>query len=108
MHKISNLVLAAASFAASVASLGSQASAADIAAGKARSTQCAACHGANGIAVAPDAPNLAGQNETYLAAQLTAFHNGTRQNETMSLVAKSLSDADIANLAAYYHSLPAK
>jgi len=66
------------------------------------------CHGANGIASAPDAPNLAGQNEGYLAAQLTAFHTGDRKNEIMSMMAKPLTDADIANLAAYYHSLPAK
>jgi cytochrome c553 len=82
--------------------------AADLAAGRARAAQCAVCHGPDGIAVAPDAPNLAAQNESYLAEQLTAFHDGTRQNDTMSMVAKPLSSSDIENLAAYYHSLPAK
>nr|WP_321985691.1 c-type cytochrome [uncultured Lichenicoccus sp.] len=85
-----------------------QADAADIAAGKTMSARCSGCHGPAGIAVTPDAPNLAGQNEAYLSAQLTAFHTGQRQNEMMSMMAKPLTDAQIADLAAYYHSLPAK
>ena len=85
-----------------------QAEAADIAAGKALATRCSACHGRAGIAATPDAPNLAGQNEAYLSAQLTAFHTGARQNEMMSMMAKPLTDTQIADLAAYYHSLPAK
>ena len=91
-----------------VATLAPRCEAADIAAGHAKATRCAVCHGRNGIASTPDAPNLAGQNESYLAAQLTAFKSGERKNEMMSMVAKPLSDADIANLAAYYNSLPAK
>ena len=79
--------------------------AADIAAGKTRSAQCAACHGPNGHAVVPETPNLAGQDEDYLSEQLKNFRSGTRQNETMSVIAKPLSDTEIANLAAYYNSL---
>ena len=45
--------------------------------------------------------NLAGQKEAYLAAQIKAFRDGTRQNPMMSPMAQGLSDADIANLAAY-------
>jgi len=78
--------------------------AADAAAGKSRAVACAACHGQSGIATAPDAPNLAGQPEDYLAAQLKAYRGGTRQHEVMSLMAKPLSDADIANLAAWFAS----
>jgi cytochrome c553 len=79
--------------------------AANMAAGHARAAQCAACHGVDGHATAPDAPNLAGQNEDYLVQQLQDFRSGARKNETMSVVAKPLSDTEIANLAAYYHSL---
>ncbi|SOE99690.1 Cytochrome c553 [Burkholderia sp. OK233] len=79
--------------------------AADLAAGKMRSAQCAACHGSNGHAVVPETPNLAGQDEDYLFAQLKAFRSGERKNETMSVIAKPLTDAEIANLVAYYHSL---
>lgn len=59
----------------------------------------------DGIAKIPEAPNLAGQNEDYLIKALKDFKSGARQNDMMSLVAKPLSDDDIANLAAFYHSL---
>jgi len=77
----------------------------DAAAGKAKAAACAVCHGANGLSVAPDAPNLAGQPAIYLAAQLKAYRDGTRRHEVMSVMAKPLTDADIANLAAWFASI---
>ena len=77
----------------------------DAAAGKSRAAACAACHGANGISSNEIWPNLAGQKETYLAAQIKAFRDGDRKNPMMAPMAAGLSDADIANLAAYYASL---
>ncbi len=68
---------------------------------------CAACHGADGIAVLPEAPNLAGQVEGYLVKTLKDYRSGARKHEQMSVMAKTLSDRDIENLAAYYHQLPA-
>ncbi|KDR38410.1 cytochrome C554 [Caballeronia glathei] len=88
-----------------LASMVSGSMAADIVAGKSRAGQCAACHGPDGHAVIPQTPNLAGQDEDYLAEQLKAFRSGERQNETMSVIAKPLNDTEIANLAAYFHSL---
>ena len=79
--------------------------AADIEAGKAKSAVCAACHGANGIAAVPMYPNLAGQKEAYLVKQLKDFKSGTRKDPVMSGMAMPLTDADIANLSAYYASL---
>lgn len=82
------------------------AQAADPAAGqKLYSATCIACHGQNGISVAPIYPNLAGQKDEYLIAQLKAFRDGTRVNPIMSPMAKGLSDIDIANLAAYLSAL---
>ncbi|MCM0044347.1 MAG: cytochrome c [Burkholderiaceae bacterium] len=80
--------------------------AADPAAGKAKAAQCAACHGANGIAVLPDAPHLAGQNEIYLVKALKDYRSGARKHEQMSVMAKGLSDKDIDNLAAWYNRMP--
>lgn len=80
------------------------AGAADAVAGKAKAAACAVCHGQNGIAIAPDAPNLAGQPEDYLVAQLKAYRGGTRRHEVMSLMAKGLGDGDIADLAAWFAS----
>ena len=82
--------------------------AADIEAGKAKSAVCAACHGGEGISPTPVWPNLAGQKEQYLAAQITAFRDGTRQNAQMAPMVANLSDEDIANLAAFYASLGCK
>lgn len=85
----------------------SNASAGDAKAGRAIvEEKCVVCHGLEGIAKIAEAPNLAGQNETYLNAQLNGFKSGARQSEMMSIVAQALSDNDIANLAAYYSSIP--
>ncbi len=77
----------------------------DVAAGKAKSGICAACHGANGISMIPMYPNLAGQNAAYTAKQLKAFKNKTRNDPVMAGMVAALTDADIENLAAYYESL---
>ena len=77
----------------------------DVVAGKAKAAACAMCHGPQGIAVAPDTPNLAGQPASYLSEQLKAYRGGTRKHEIMTLMAKPLSDADIDNLAAWFSSI---
>lgn len=74
----------------------------DAAAGKSKAATCAACHGANGISPNDIWPNLAGQKEGYLVAQLKAFRDGQRAAPMMAPMAASLSDADIADLAAFY------
>jgi cytochrome c553 len=58
-----------------------------------------------GLATAVNAPNLAGQPEGYLVEQLTAFRSGKRSHEVMAVIARNLSDADIAELAAWYSSI---
>lgn len=73
--------------------------------GKAKSAACAACHGLDGRGTTPLFPNLHEQKPEYLARQLDAFRAGTRQDATMTPMATSLSDQDIADLAAYYSSL---
>jgi cytochrome c553 len=80
--------------------------AADKEAGKATAEVCSACHGINGVSVAQDIPNLAGQREAYLVSQLKAFRDETRKNPLMNAIAPQLSDSDIENVAAYFSSLP--
>ena len=80
-------------------------SAADAKAGRTKSQPCSVCHGATGISTLPDAPNLAGQPEIYLSNQLRSYRSGERRHEVMSLVAKTLSDDDIADLAAWFSSI---
>ena len=77
----------------------------DPVAGKQKARMCQVCHGLDGIARQPDAPNLAGESPIYLERQLKAFRAGERKDPQMSVVAKGLSDADIANLAAWYSGI---
>jgi cytochrome c553 len=53
----------------------------------------------------PDAPHLAGQPSIYLVAQLKRFRSGERKHEVMNVMAKSLSDADIEELAQWFSSI---
>lgn len=87
-------------------SIASVAQAADAAVGKAKAEPCAACHGANGVSVSGDIPNLAGQKEQYIAGQLKAFKAEKRKNGIMNPIASQLSDEDIKDLAAFWSGLP--
>lgn len=87
---------------------GSALAAGDAAAGKTKAAVCAACHGTNGISMAPMYPNLAGQKAQYLENSLKAYRAGQRGGPTAALMnpqAANLSDQDIADLAAYFSSL---
>lgn len=78
----------------------------DIDAGKAKSTPCSACHGADGISLSPLWPNLAGQAAPYIVAQLKDFKEGSRVDPLMTPQAMNLSEEDMADLAVYFESLP--
>ncbi len=80
----------------------------DTAAGKAKAANCATCHGKAGISTGKMTPNLAGQKEGYLQKALQDFRSGARKDAMMNTMAKTLSDEDIANIAAYYASLSSK
>lgn len=77
-------------------------------AGKDKAAMCAACHGPTGDSAIADYPNLAGQHESYIAKQLSDLKSGARNNPLMSPMAAPLSDEDIADIAAYYSTLPTK
>lgn len=73
--------------------------------GKVKARICTPCHGALGLSVQPDAPHLAGQPRAYLVAQLRAYRGGKRAHEQMVVIARALSDADIAELAEWFASI---
>lgn len=80
----------------------------DAAAGKSKAAVCTSCHGVDGKAMIPTYPNLAGQNPQYLELSLKAYKNGDRkvgQAAIMAGMAASLSDEDIADLAAYFSAM---
>ncbi|MGW9232644.1 c-type cytochrome [Pseudorhizobium sp. NPDC055634] len=73
-------------------------------AGLRKAGMCRTCHGIDGVARIPVAPHIGGESAAYLSRQLTAFRDGTRTHEMMSVVAKGLDDQSIADLAAWYSS----
>jgi cytochrome c553 len=74
----------------------------NINAGKEKSASCSSCHGEDGNSMVATFPKLAQQHSSYLAQQLQAFKDGTRNDPMMSPMAKSLSDDDIADISTYY------
>ena len=97
--------LPAAGLLAAALLLALPAAAQDVQAGRQRAQACMVCHGPVGLSSAPDAPHLAGQPTLYLAAQLRAYRSGTRRHEVMNVIARSLTDDDIAALAAWYSAI---
>lgn len=76
-----------------------------VAAGRQKALMCQTCHGLDGKAKLPEAPNLAGQSDVYLVKALKDYRSGARKNDMMSLVAPTLKDQDIDDLAAYYSAI---
>jgi cytochrome c553 len=78
----------------------------DMAAGRAKvQILCQNCHGMDGVALIPGAANLSGQQREYIRVQLRAYRSGSRQEAQMNVVAKTLTDADIENLADWYSAI---
>lgn len=84
------------------------AQAGDAAAGAKKTTTCVACHGKDGISIAPTYPNLACQKEQYLVKAIKAYKSGARNDPMMKPMVASLSDSDVENVAAYYSALNCK
>lgn len=80
----------------------------DADAGKAKSTTCAACHGAAGTSSIPNYPNLCGQKEAYLVKSIKAYQSGARTEPMMKPMVANLSDEDVANLAAFFSTQACK
>ena len=72
-------------------------------------SMCIGCHGIKGYKASfPElyrVPMIAGQNAKYIEAALHEYKKGARSHPTMDAIAGSLSDQDIADLAAYYSNL---
>ena len=85
-----------------------QAKAGDVAAGKTKAAMCIGCHGIPGYKASfPEihqVPMISGQNAKFIAASLVAYQKGERKHPTMRGIATSLSEQDIADLAAFYES----
>jgi cytochrome c553 len=97
-------ILAAAVSGAFV--VGASMGAGNIEAGASKAIVCQACHGASGASQNPEWPSLAGLGAGYIAQQLQLFKDGKRVNAVMMPMTMSLSPDDMADLAAYFDSMP--
>jgi cytochrome c553 len=77
----------------------------DSTAGRTVMAKCQSCHGKDGLAIEYWSPNIAGQKQDYLVRSLMAYKAGNRKSPMMSRVVESLSDEDMANVAAYYAAI---
>jgi cytochrome c553 len=78
----------------------------DAAAGQRKAAMCIGCHGIQGYQASfPEVhrvPKISGQNAKYIVASLTAYKSGERKHPSMRGLAGSLSEQDMADLAAFY------
>jgi len=78
----------------------------DAAAGQKKNAMCIGCHGIVGYQASfPEiykVPKISGQGEKYIVSALSAYKKGERKHPTMRGIATSLTDQDMADLAAYY------
>ena len=99
-------LLAGAIMAAVSQGAAAQGTAGSAEAGKAKLAMCNGCHGIQGYKTAyPDVyhvPKIYGQQPAYIVKALQAYKSGERSHQSMRGIARSLTDADMADLAAYY------
>ncbi len=84
---------------------GTTLAAGDSAKGEEKASSCETCHGSDGKGAANN-PAIAGLEEGYFIEQIIAFQTGKRDNPMMKMATQSLSEEDVANLAAFYSSQP--
>jgi cytochrome c553 len=101
--------LLALSLGFGVAASAQEAKPGDAAAGEKKIAMCQGCHNLpryqSSFPEVYKVPMIAGQNARYIAASLAAYRKGERKHPTMRAIAGSLSDQDIADVAAYYEQL---
>jgi cytochrome c553 len=78
----------------------------DPVAGREKSQLCQGCHGEEGISIEGLIPKLAGQYGKYISKELRNYQAGTRSHQIMNAMAATISDDDLADIAAYFASRP--
>lgn len=74
--------------------------------GRRKATACVQCHGQEGVAAAPQWPNLGGQHESYLRQALSQYKSGKRVDMLMGPLIAPLDEETIEQLAAFFAAQP--
>ena len=102
MKKLLSSLLVAMAASGVVSNVAAQ----DAKAGEQKAAMCIGCHGIPGYQASfPEVhkvPMISGQGDKYIIAALTGYKKGERKHPTMRGIAGSLSDKDMADLAAFY------
>ena len=105
MNKLFTTIFAVAVSCATAASLAQEIKG-DAKAGETKNAMCIGCHGIKGYQASfPEVykvPMISGQGAKYITAALNEYKKGERKHPTMRAIADSLTDQDIADLAAHY------
>ncbi len=108
LSTITRTLVAAATLSAAAFSVHAQGVTGDVAAGQKKAEMCIGCHGIKGYQNSfPEihkVPMISGQSGAYIVSALNAYKKGDRKHPTMRGIAGSLSEQDMADLAAYYAS----
>lgn len=103
---IARTFVAAATLCAAAATAHAQGVSGDVAAGQKKAEMCVGCHGIpgyqNSFPEIHKVPMISGQNAKFIEASLKAYAKGERKHPTMRGVAGSMSEQDMADVAAYY------
>ena len=106
LSTITRTLVAAATLSAAAFSVHAQGVTGDVAAGQKKAEMCIGCHGIKGYQNSfPEihkVPKISGQSDKFIAASLVAYQKGERKHPTMRGIAGSLTEQDIADLAAFY------
>jgi cytochrome c553 len=109
---IARSLVAVATFFVAAASASAQGVAGDAQAGSKKADMCIGCHGIpgyqNSFPEIHKVPMISGQTDKYIVSALTAYKKGDRKHPTMRGIAGSLSEQDMADLAAFYSAQAGK
>ncbi len=102
MNKLLSLAIALAATLFAIPAAQAQ----DVKAGEKKVAMCIGCHGIPGYQASfPEihkVPMIAGQNAKYIVSSLAAYKKGDRKHPTMRSIATTLTDQDMADVAAFY------
>ncbi|HVC11506.1 MAG TPA: c-type cytochrome [Burkholderiales bacterium] len=106
LTRISSALALCAALAAIAPAASAQNVVGNAAAGKAKANMCVGCHAVPGYRTAYPkvyhVPKIGGQQQAYIIAALKEYRSGERWHPSMRAIAGSLTDQDIADLAAYF------